>query len=126
MSEWWVMPSIVAAVVAAAALIFKIGRWVGSVDSDRDKFRAFMEEVRSDIKEILGRLPPVPVAGGSPIQLTDLGRDISKTLQARAWAERTAAMLGERVKGKSPYEVQGICYDYVKKELIRLPSRRKK
>ena len=116
MGEWWVVPSIVVAVMAAAALIFKIGRWVGSVDSDRDKFRAFMEEVRKDIKEILGRLPPVPVAGGGPIQLTDLGRDISETLQAREWAERAAAALGERVKGKPPYEVQDICYDYVKKE----------
>ena len=116
MSEWWVIPSLIAAAIAAAALIFKIGRWVGSVDSDRDKFRAFVIEVRDDIKEILGRLPPVPVAGGSPIQLTDLGRKISEKLQAREWAEKTAAMLGGRVKGKPPYEVQDICYDYVKNE----------
>lgn len=116
MSEWWVIPSIIAAAIAVAALVFKIGRWVGSIDSDRDKFRAFMQEVRDDIKKILGRLPPVPVAGGSPIQLTDLGRDISKKLQAREWAEKTAAVLGERVKGKPPYEIQDICYDYVKNE----------
>ena len=116
MAEWWVVPSITVAVMAAAALIFKIGRRVGSVDSDRDKLRAFMEEVRNDIKEILGRLPPAPVAGGGPIQLTDLGRDISKALQAREWAEGEAAALGERVKGKPPYEVQAICYDYGKKE----------
>ena len=116
MGEWWVIPSIIVAVVTIGALIFKFGKWVGSVDSDRQDFREFIKEVRDDIKEILGRLPPTSVAGGSPLQLTNLGENISKTLGAREWAEKIAVKLSERVEGKQPYEIQNICFDYVKEE----------
>ena len=82
MSEWWVILSIIAAATAAAALVFKIGRRVGSVDAERDKFRAFAQEVRGDIRQILERLPPVTVAGSSPIELPALERGASKELPA--------------------------------------------
>ena len=49
MSPLW-MISLIAAAIAAAALIFKIGRWVESVDSDRKMFREFMKDLHDDIK----------------------------------------------------------------------------
>lgn len=173
MNAWWVLPSITIAVIAVAVLIFKAGRWVDAVDSDRTQFRDFMqeirdefgafrketrdefrafrqemrdefhghlEEIRKDIRDIRGdireereisrktredaaeikaalaRLPSAAVSDSSPLHLTDIGESISATLRAREWAERTAAALGERVKGKRPYEVQDLSFEYVKRE----------
>lgn len=60
-----------------AGLIFGIGAWVGAVNADRRSFKEFMTEVRDDLKKILARLPPRVFAGESPIELTDLGKNIS-------------------------------------------------
>lgn len=158
MDAWWVLPSVTSitlAVIAVAVLIFKAGRWVNTVDSDRAQFRDFMkemrdefrtfrkemreefhgylEEIRKDVREnrettrkigedvevikaTLARFPSAAVSDSSPLHLTDIGESISDALQAREWAERTAAGLGERVKGKRPYEVQDISFEYVKNE----------
>lgn len=173
MGEWWVIPSITAAAIAVAALVFRVGRWTGDVNSDRSQFREFMvtmrdefgafrkemrdefrefrnemrdefhghlEEIRKDIRDIrgniaenrefsrkisqdvegikatLGQLPSTAVSDSSPLHLTDMGESISAALQARKWAERTAAALGERVKGKRPYEIQDLSFEYVKNE----------
>ena len=116
MDSWWVIPSIIVSALAVGALIFRVGKWVGSVESDRKDFREFIKEVRDDIKEILGRLPPSSVARGSPLQLTDLGRSISETLSAREWAEKTASAIADRAQDKQPYEIQEFCFDYIKKE----------
>ena len=169
MGEWWLIPSITVAVIAAGALVFKVGRWTEAVNSDRSQFREFMvtmreefsafrkemrdefhlhlgeirkdiRDIRGDIKDIrgdsakdrefsqrisqdvegiktvLGQLPSTAISDNSPLHLTDMGESISATLQARKWAERTAAALGERVKGKRPYEIQDLSFEYVKNE----------
>ena len=106
----------------------------------RDEFHGYLEEVRKDIRGIRGdfrenleisrkihedaaeikaalaRLPSAAVSDSSPLHLTDIGESISATLRAREWAERTAAALGERVKGKRPYVVQDLSFEYVKRE----------
>lgn len=166
MDGWWLFPSLTVAAIAVVALVFRVGRWTGDVNSDRSQFREFMvtmrdefsafrkemrdefrefrkemrdefhghlEEIRKDIREnrefsqkisrdvegikaTLGQLPSTAISDSSPLHLTDMGESISATLQAREWAERTAAALGERVKGKRPYEVQDISFEYVKNE----------
>ena len=116
MDSWWVMPSIIVSALAGGALMFKAGKRAGSGASDRQGFRGIIEEVRAGIKEILGRLPPSSVARGGPRPLTDLGRSISETLAARAWAEKAASALADRAQGKRPYEIQELCFDYVKEE----------
>ena len=173
MGEWWLIPSITVAVIAAGALLIQTGVWIGAVNSDRGQFREFMlamrdefsafrkemrdefrafrkemrdefhghlEEIRKDIRDIrgdiaedreisrktsqdvegikavLGQLPSTAISDSSPLHLTDMGESISATLQARDWAERTAATLGERVKGKRPYEIQDLSFEYVKNE----------
>lgn len=109
-------PLMILAALAVGTVLYKTITWIANVNSDREKFHEFMNEVRDDIKKILGRLPSASISSGSPIQLTDLGREISTKLGAREWAEKAAAKLGERVKGKQPYEVQEISFNYVKEE----------
>lgn len=111
-SQWLVNPLVW---IGLVALVFGIGRWVGNVNSDRKSFKEFMNEVRDDIKKILDRLPPpLPVTAGSPLTLTDLGRQISQRLSAGALADDLVPVLRERTKGKDPYEIQELCFAYVR------------
>ena len=96
--------------------IFVLGQWKGKVDSDRASFKEFMKEVRNDIKEMLRRLPSHTLAGGSPLQLTNLGRSISERLGAAALAQDMAPLLQAQIKEKKPYEIQEKCFDYVRHE----------
>ena len=120
---------VLAAVVAIGTLIFKLGKWVQSVNNTKDEvvpsfkrdLDRFMKEMRDerkefreDIKKLLERLPATPVMGSSPLRLTELGQSMSESLDARAWAERTAQTMVEKVSGMEPYEVQEFCFDYMK------------
>lgn len=123
MENWVGSPLIVVAGLAAASALTSIGIWVGKVNSDQNAFIEFMQEIRTDIKEIRAsihaifiRLPSSPVTGDSPLRLTGLGKSISKALSGRAWAEELAPELAERVRGCQPYEIHDVCFDYVRNE----------
>ena len=103
-------------VIAAVGALYKFAKWQGGVDSDRTTFKDFIKEVRADVKEILDRLPVRAVAGSSPLRLTDLGKRISKKIDAKDLASKIARGLSSEVEGKSPYGIQEFCRDYVKKE----------
>ena len=123
----WIGSLSLAAVVVGA--IFSIGQWKGrldadrstlrkDIDSDRVTIRDFMAEIRADIKKIFERLPPplTTVAGVSPLRLTELGRKISARLTASAIADGLAPHLRERVAGLQPYEIQELCFAYIRDE----------
>lgn len=103
------------AVVGLAVVLLKVGAWKGRMDEHRDTVVAFMTEIRADIKKVLGLLSPT-IDAQSPMRLNDLGRKITEAVDAPAWAKRTAADLRERVEGKSPYDIQQFCFDYVNNE----------
>ena len=115
MAEW--LDSNPVFLLGAAAALIAIGRWVGGVNNDRSRFHEFMEEIRSDIKKIFQRLGEAPIAGSSPVRLTEYGEDIAKTIEAAEWATATAPDLKERVEGKKPYQVEQVARAYVADEL---------
>ena len=98
--------------VAVLTAIVAVARWTASVDADRKNFRAFMDEVRADIKQILRRLSPTTQTA-SPITLTALGREISNDIGAGGLAETLLPIVGPSVRGKTDYEVQEECIRYV-------------
>ena len=104
----------ITALLAVIALIFKFGSWYGEVNSDRNKFSNFIEEIRKDIKEILSRLPPSPTTSSSPIQLTELGKQISENIDAKSWAEKFAQELFEKTQNMTPFQIQTLSFDHVK------------
>ena len=117
MNEWFANPlfwvAFVSLLSVAAGAIFAFGQWKGKVDSDRASFKEFMTEVRNDIKELLRRSSHT-LAGSSPLRLTDLGKSISERLDAPALAQDLAPLLQERIEGKTPYEIQEMCFDYIR------------
>lgn len=83
----------------------------------RKEVRKDMKELRKDIKDIFKQLPPPkPLQPGSPLKLSDYGKELSETVKAKAWAERTAETLLENVKDKDAYQVQEYSFNYVKDE----------
>lgn len=115
MEEWavsnpWPFAGIAVAVIV---IIFGIGKWVGAINSDRASFKTFMNEVRDDIKRILARLPTPTVEPGSPLQLTEFGEKISRSLGVKDWALNEAMGLLAEVEEKEPYEVHDFCVDHV-------------
>ena len=119
MNEWFINPlfwiAFLSLLSVVAGAIFAFGQWKGKVDSDRASFKEFMKEVRNDIKEILRRSSHT-LAGSSPLRLTDLGRSVSERLDASALAQDLASLLQEQVKEKTPYEIQEMCFDYIRHE----------
>ena len=123
MKDFVISPLVVTALLAAIGIIFAIGTWVGSVNSDRKSFREFMKEIQNEISKIhdsiesiLVRLPPTTIARSSPLTLTSLGQHVSQELDARGWAERTAPTLADRAEGQDPYTIQEACFKYVADE----------
>ena len=123
-TQWLNTPLVVTVVIAVIGLLIGIGMWIGSVNSDRKSFKEFMTGIRdnikiiqSDIKSILIQLPSSSIMAGSPLKLTKLGEEISKKLEAKKWASRTSNTLQKSVLGKQPYEIQDICFDYVRDKL---------
>ena len=76
-----------------------------------------MEEIRKDIKEIFLRLPPVPVAGSSPIKLTDFGEQIAAKIKASEWAQGLAPTIVHEVAGKRPFEIDEFSEEFVTNKL---------
>ena len=91
--------------------------WKGEVNTDRTHFKEFMQEIRKKIDQIFDRLPLTVSVGQSPIRLTDLGKVISKELDAPTWAGRLAIIVEDRVKGKEAYDIQEYCFEYVNEHL---------
>ena len=81
-----------------------------------EDIRTQFDRIHARIDDIFGRLPRTEVAGTSPLALTDLGRRISDCLNAKALASTIADSLRERARGRKPFEIQEMCFKYVKEE----------
>ena len=131
MADWLSTPLIVTASLAVIIAVVKVIRWTATVDLRLDQFTAFTREVRDDIRELRGdvkelrndikqiflRLPPVPLAGGSPLQLTDFGERMADFVEAKRWASENAPSLRAEVAGKRPFEVDEFSRSYVQTSL---------
>ena len=110
-------------VVSAIGVAIWMIRWFAKHDEWRkgmDEFKrdtkSALVEIRDDIKKILAAMPKNVLAGTSPVRLTDLGEEVSESIGAAVWAEEKASEFVDGMKGKSAYEVQGFCIDYMRNE----------
>lgn len=72
--------------------IFKVGSWHNSVNTDRENFKEFMEEVRKDLKELIKKISVISgtLNTNSPIELNEKGQTVSKELDVPDWARKIA------------------------------------
>ena len=97
--------------------------WRAGVDTDRRDLKAFMTEIRAELSRIHSRIDdifgklggPATVKTASPITLTDLGRSISETLEASAWAADRAEELSDRIANSPAYDIQELAFQYVER-----------
>ena len=123
---WWLVlipTSIIAAIALGGALI-AVGKWIGSVNTDRSNFSKFMTDVRDDLSKIkesvariFERIPERAVASASPMTLTDLGNVIAEELAAKAWARGLSDQLLAEVAGKRAFQVDEFAEEYVQNRL---------
>ncbi len=109
--------------LAVAGGLVQIGRWIGSVNTDRESFKKFTEavqkdvrELRRDIKTLLRWQSSPTVASDSPLRLTEIGEKVSSALNMPDMAERLIPYLKTKVAGMSPYDIQEFCFDYIRDE----------
>ena len=110
-------------VVSALAALGAIGYWVGCVNTDRGAFKktldGFMNEIRTDIKNIFDRLPGTPALAraGSPSRLTEFGESIAKSMKAREWASDISTKLLPDIEKMTDFEVDEYCNRFVRDNL---------
>lgn len=102
--------------IAIGRFIFGVGRWVERVDRDRRSWRKLAEDIQKKLDKIFKRLKSRTVTSDSPLQLTELGRQLADRLEVQKWAEVAVAAdeLDKWVKGKEPYDIQDYCFEYVR------------
>ena len=52
--------SIVIFIVIVCTIAYKVGQWVGKIDSERESFLGFVDEIRENLQIVLSRLPVPP------------------------------------------------------------------
>lgn len=114
--------SILGAVVWISRWFGKHEEWMKGVNEFKSETKSSLAGIRDDIKKILVALPRNVLAGTSPVQLTELGKEVSKSVRASAWAERKAPQLVDHMKDKTAYDVQKYCFEYLKKESVLEPD----
>ena len=120
----WGNPAIyIIPALALIGAIFAAGTWVGGMNSFKntvgssiEKISSSIDEIRDDIKKLFERLPATSITSGSPITLTELGKSISKEIEASDWAKNKVEEFLSDVQGKQPYEIQEISFEYVKEK----------
>ena len=104
--EYWALGISVTVVLVAITFAYRYGKWQGEADSDRQGFSKFIEEIRKDIKDILGRLPPSPTTSANPIKLTEIGERMSRDIDAKVWAAKIANEMANQTKDMDSLEIQ--------------------
>ncbi len=104
--------AIIGAFGAFGAVTWKFGKWQQKVDGGLDQTMDSIKGINSGIIEILDRLPGSPIKSDSPLQLTEMGVEISREIGAKEWAESESTLLMEMAEGKDPFEIQAIAFDH--------------
>ena len=94
----------------------KHDEWRKGMDEFKLDTKKALIEIRDDIKKILAAMPKNVLVANSPARLSDLGKEVSESIGAAAWAEQMASEFVDGMKDESAYEVQEFCMNYMRNE----------
>ena len=100
--------------IGAMALLVSVGIWVGGVNSGIKELKKAVGKIQEEIGRIFERLPERGVVAGSPLRLTEKGKEMAALVDAEKWAADLVLMLLPRARGKDHWVIDQMCRDYVR------------
>ena len=114
MDDKWITPIVLVGIAAVGGLCY-LNRWMGKKDEFAKNVGETLETIQKDIKSIFRILyENKTIQSSSPLRLTELGQSISDTLEAAAWAKRTAKEIAPKITDRQPYVIQNYCFEFVR------------
>ncbi len=100
-------------IIVVLKVVWNISGWTTEVDRDRKDFTGFIQRVEPKIEKIFGYFSTRVFIGNSPLGLTEFGKSISDHVDGKRWAEEHAPSLAESIQGKTHYDIQAFCFEYM-------------
>lgn len=136
MNEWLTanFPAI-AAILSSIAIVLGAGTWVGSITAKTGSFKRTLDEIGTKLDKVVNKLDKVvnkldilvdrtrarTTESGSPLKLSEIGRRVSETINAKGIAGEHTSNLVDELRGKKRYEIQDFAFDYVYSDEFDLP-----
>ncbi len=124
MENWQIIlliSGMVSVLIAVGLLLFKAGRWTGSVDTNIDLLKTAVESIDGKLSRLLRLYHDPAVEGFSPLKLTELGERVSDKIGAPDIAIGIARVVSEKVVGMSDYEIQEFAKEYAQSKFEPTP-----
>ena len=102
--------------VGGVTALIGLAAWIGRMTEFKSTTTRLMGRIENKIDKLFERLPSLPVATGSPLRLTEMGKAISEKLDLSTWAGQEAERFREYLAGKSAYDIQEFCFNYVRND----------
>ena len=96
-------------VASASAFVTRMLYFTGDAKKAFTQLNSTLESINATIGRTVGR--------GSALQLTKLGEEIAKQIDAKTLAEWIVLSIDEENFNLPPYDLQQFCFNYVKNEL---------
>ena len=124
----YIAPAVIA-LIALGTVLWRGGRWTGSVDSQLSDIKKEIGSLKSEfgslrklVESALSRPIRTFVGSTSPVSLTKHGERAAGILNGREWAHERAGDLVAKCEGLKEYEIYDLCQEYVMADRGRWPS----
>ena len=97
--------------------VHELRKGVHGLRKDVHELRKGVHGLRKDVHGLLGVTRGVNKAGG-PLTLTELGKQVVKCLESKDIFQNLEPLPSDRIHKKQPFEIHGICFEYIYNELI--------
>ena len=122
----------IAALIAIGVVIFKVGRWTGVINTSLETFKGTITKIQEDIKDAVREIKEAvtktqadinslqleltskTLSPGSPLEPNELGKKVSETIGVPSIVKGLAVGLSEKAEGKHPYDIQELCFNFVR------------
>lgn len=119
-------PLWIVVVLGVGGALVTIARWTANVDAARKGWERVAKTIDDKLDTIQSRIDDLftvfgrqAVRAESPVRLTEFGQELSKKLNATAWAVRTADSVQGEVEDKEAWEIHDFCFAYSKERLSK-------
>ncbi len=104
--------------IAVGGIIWKLIGWYNNVNSDREYFHKTLDKLTEKIDRIYERLLTLTsktIGTGSPLTLTELGKEVAEDINAKEISDAVFNRVVKETEDYSAYDIQNKCFDFVRK-----------